>query len=248
MTGEPGRGPWRAGIAISDTTAGMFLGQGILLALLHRERTGQGQWVHTSLLEGMLNKLDFQGARYTVDGQVPGQEGNSHPTLVPMGTFEAKDGQVNICAPGAAMWAKLCQGLGAQALFDNPLYKDPASRLAHRHALEREIAAITRQRSVAELVDSLNPLGVPCGPLYDIGQAFEDAQAKHLRMTRPAHSPRTGRPAAAAFADQPVRAARTRSASSARRRTRASTPMRCCAELGYDAAGVASLRQSGAVA
>lgn len=186
VTGEPGRGPYRTGIAISDTTSGMFLGQGILLALLHRERTGQGQWVHTSLLEAMLNKLDFQAVRYTVDGEVPRQEGNAHPTLVPMGTFDAKDGKVNICAPGPAMWGKLCQALDAQAWLDNPLYKDQASRLTNRRALEQEIEAYTRKHSVAELVERLNPLGVPCGPVYDIGQAFEDAQAQHLRMTRPA--------------------------------------------------------------
>jgi crotonobetainyl-CoA:carnitine CoA-transferase CaiB-like acyl-CoA transferase len=187
VTGEPGRGPYRAGIAISDTTAGMFLGQGILLALLHRERTGQGQWVHTSLLEAMLNKLDFQGARYTVDGEVAAQEGNAHPTLVPMGTFDASDGKVNICAPGAVMWAKLCQALDAPALLDNPMYRDAASRLANRRALEQEINAITRRHTVADLVQRLNPAGVPSGPVYDIGQAFEDPQARHLRMTRPAH-------------------------------------------------------------
>ncbi|MBX3655742.1 MAG: CoA transferase [Ramlibacter sp.] len=192
VTGEPGRGPYRTGIAISDTTSGMFLGQGILLALLHRERTGQGQWVHTSLLEAMLNKLDFQGARYTVDAEVAGQEGNSHPTLVPMGTFEALDGKVNLCAPGQAMWNKLCEALGLQVLRDNPLYKDGAARLAHRRALEQEIQACTRQHTVADLVQRLNPLGVPCGPVYDIGQAFEDAQARHLRMTRPAHHPELG--------------------------------------------------------
>ncbi|MCH2325367.1 MAG: CoA transferase, partial [Pseudomonadales bacterium] len=85
ITGEPERGPMRAGIAVSDTSAGMFLGQGILLALLHREQTGQGQWVHTSLLEAMLCKLDFQAARYTMNGEVAEQEGNNHPTLSPMG-------------------------------------------------------------------------------------------------------------------------------------------------------------------
>jgi crotonobetainyl-CoA:carnitine CoA-transferase CaiB-like acyl-CoA transferase len=192
VTGEPGRGPYRTGIAISDTTAGMFLGQGILLALLHRERTGQGQWVHTSLLEAMLNKLDFQGVRYTVDHVVPPQEGNSHPTLVPMSTFEARDGQVNICAPGEAMWARLCETLQAPELTADPRYGTPASRLAHRHALEAAINACTRRWSVADLVSRLNAVGVPCGPVYDIGQAMDDPQAQHLRMTRPAHHPVLG--------------------------------------------------------
>jgi crotonobetainyl-CoA:carnitine CoA-transferase CaiB-like acyl-CoA transferase len=94
VTGHPGGGPVRAGIAISDTAAGMFLGQGILLALLHREHTGVGQWVHTSMLESMLSKMDFQAARYTMLGETPEQQGNDHPTLVPMGTFEARDGPV----------------------------------------------------------------------------------------------------------------------------------------------------------
>ena len=96
ITGEPGRGPMRAGIAVSDTSAGMFLGQGILLALLHREHTGEGQWVHTSLLESMLCKLDFQAARYTMSGEVPSQAGNNHPTLSPMGVFDSADGRVNL--------------------------------------------------------------------------------------------------------------------------------------------------------
>ncbi|RZJ26761.1 MAG: CoA transferase [Haliea sp.] len=186
VTGEAGRGPVRVGIAISDTTAGMFLGQGILLALLHREHTGEGQWVHTSLLEGMLNKLDFQGARYTVAGDVAVQEGNAHPTQVPMGTFRASDGLVNICASTHKMWDGFCTALGAQELHQHPDYQDPAARLAHRHQLDEAVNQVTLRFTTQELVDRLNPAGVPCGPIYNIGQAFEDPQVRHLRMTRPA--------------------------------------------------------------
>ncbi|RYZ13167.1 MAG: CoA transferase [Comamonadaceae bacterium] len=192
VTGEVGRGPVRAGIAISDTTAGMFLGQGILLALLHREHTGEGQWVHTSLLEGMLNKLDFQGARYTVAGEVPVQEGNAHPTQVPMGTFRASDGLVNICASTHKMWDGFCAALGATQLSADPHYQTPSLRLQHRRVLDQQINALTMQFTTRELVDKLNPAGVPCGPIYDIGQAFEDPQVKHLRMTRPASHPVLG--------------------------------------------------------
>ncbi len=113
ITGEPGGPPMRVGIAISDTTAGMFLGQGILLALLHRERTGEGQWVHTSLLEGMLSKLDFQGARYTMNKEIPGKQGNFHPVQVPMGTYESKDGLVNLAASTGKMWKSFCEALDA---------------------------------------------------------------------------------------------------------------------------------------
>ena len=115
ITGVPGEGPMRAGVAISDTSAGMFLGQGILLALLHREKTGEGQWVHTSLLEAMLSKLDFQGARYTMDGEVPGQEGNNHPTNSPMGLFETADGMVNLAASTNKMFRAIRNWLRTSA-------------------------------------------------------------------------------------------------------------------------------------
>jgi crotonobetainyl-CoA:carnitine CoA-transferase CaiB-like acyl-CoA transferase len=192
VTGEAGKGPMRVGIAISDTTAGMFLGQGILLALLHREHTGQGQWVHTSLIEGMLNKLDFQGARYTVDGEVAQQVGNGHPTLVPMGSYSASDGHVNIAASTARMWENFCKALGADALLANPDYVDVASRTARRYQLDTDISALISKFSINDLVQRLNPVGVPCGPILDIGQAFEDPQVQHLAMTRPASHPVLG--------------------------------------------------------
>ena len=186
ITGEPGKGPMRVGVAISDTSAGMFLGQGILLALLHRERTGEGQWVHTSLLEAMLNKLDFQAARYTMRGDVPGQEGNHHPTQVPMGMFESADGLVNIAASSPRMWSGFCTALGAEELMERPEYQHARDRAAHKEQLRREVNEITKRFTTAELVERLNPAGVPCGPINTIGDAFEDEQVKFLRMTRPA--------------------------------------------------------------
>ena len=186
VTGEPGRGPMRVGIAVSDTAAGMFLGQGILLALLHRERTGEGQWVHTSLLESMLNKLDFQAARYTVNHEVPAQVGNFHPTMVPMGTFEAQDGLVNIASIGPRAWTGLCNALEANHLVADPDYVDASARRRNQARLNAELNAITRRFTTATLVERLNAAGVPCGPIYDIGAAFEDPQTRHLRMTRPA--------------------------------------------------------------
>ena len=186
VTGEPGGGPMRVGIAISDTSAGMFLGQGILLALLHRERTGEGQWVHTSLLEAMMNKLDFQGARYTMSGEVPEPQGNDHPYQVPMGTFESSDGLVNLAAPGARLWQRFCDALDADALRDDPAYATGRDRAANKDRLKADINAVTRGYATAELVERLNAAGVPCGPINDIGQAFEDPQVRHLKMAKPA--------------------------------------------------------------
>ena len=186
ITGEPGQGPMRVGIAISDTSAGMFLGQGILLALLHRERTGEGQWVHTSLLEAMMSKLDFQGARYTMSGEEPTQQGNDHPTQVPMGMFNAKDGHVNIAAFGGQMWQRFCDALNAAALLQHPDYQSIGSRTRHRDQIKADMNAITEMFTVAELVQRLNEAGVPCGPINTIKEAFENPQVRHLGMAVPA--------------------------------------------------------------
>ena len=186
VTGEPGRGPMRVGVAISDTSAGMFLGQGILLALLHRERTGEGQWVHTSLLEAMMCKLDFQGARYTMSGEVAEQQGNDHPTQVPMGTFLASDGHVNIAAFGDVMWQRFCDALEAKDLFEHPDYQSVRERSARRDQIRADMNAVTATFTVAELVARLNAAGVPCGPINTIGDGFEDPQVKHLGVAMPA--------------------------------------------------------------
>ncbi len=243
VTGEPGKGPLRVGIAISDTTAGMFLGQGILLALLHRARTGRGQWVHTSLIEGMLNKLDFQATRYTVDGEVPTQQGNAHPTLVPMGTYRCRDGVVNIAASTDRMWANFCRTVEAGWLLEDPAFQTAAGRAADRHRLDQAINQCTAAFSAAELTSRLNASGVPCGPVFDIGQAFEDAQVRHLRMTRPAEHPALGQlellrsPINLSAAPHPERFARA-----------APDPGEHTDEilrgLGYDEAGVAALREA----
>ena len=186
ITGEPGRGPMRVGIAISDTSAGMFLGQGILLALIHRDKTGEGQWVHTSLLEAMLSKIDFQGARYTMSGEVAEQQGNFHPTQVPMGVFDSANGQVNLAASTGKMWVNFCQALDAQALLERPEYQRGADRIRHRDQLNTDVNHLTRGFTTAELVERLNAVGVPCGPIYTVGEAFNDPQARHLQMTRSA--------------------------------------------------------------
>src|SRR5690606_37872702 len=98
ITGLPGQGPVRVGIPIADLCSGIFLAQGILVALLDRERTGEGRWVATSLLEAMISMLDFQGSRWTMAGEVAPQAGNNHPTGIPTGVFETQNGHINIAA------------------------------------------------------------------------------------------------------------------------------------------------------
>ena len=186
ITGEPGRGPMRVGIAISDTAAGMFLGQGILLALLDRERTGKGQWVHTSLLESMLSKLDFQGARYTMLGDVPAQQGNDHPTAFPMGTFTCADGFVNIAAPTERMWASFLDAVEDDDLRHREEYASARDRIHHKQQLKVDMEFAIASFSTHELVEKLNDAGVPCGPINDIKEGFDNPQAEFLRMQVPA--------------------------------------------------------------
>ena len=186
ITGEPGRGPMRVGIAISDTAAGMFLGQGILLALLDRERTGKGQWVHTSLLESMLSKLDFQGARYTMLGDVPAQQGNDHPTAFPMGTFTCADGFVNIAAPTERMWASFLDAVEDDDLRHREEYASARDRIHHKQQLKVDMESAIASFSTHELLEKLNDAGVPCGPINDIKEGFDNPQAEFLRMQVPA--------------------------------------------------------------
>ncbi len=184
VTGQPGEGPMRVGIAISDTSAGMFLGQGVLMALLHREKTGEGSWVHTSLLESMLSKLDFQGARYTMAGEVPGQEGNNHPTNSPMGVFHTLDGMVNLAASTNKMFGAFTAAVGQPGLAENEKFRNTRGRIANRHELWQLINGITTGMMTAELVELANDAGCPCGPIYDIAEAFEDEHVRSLKMRR----------------------------------------------------------------
>jgi crotonobetainyl-CoA:carnitine CoA-transferase CaiB-like acyl-CoA transferase len=125
-------------------------------------------------------------------GEVPGQEGNHHPTQVPMGMFESADGLVNIAASSPRMWAGFCTALGAEELMERPEYQHARDRAAHKEQLRREVNEITKRFTTAELVERLNPAGVPCGPINTIGEAFEDGQVKYLRMTRAAPHPEMG--------------------------------------------------------
>ena len=182
VTGPPGTGPWRTGIAISDTASGTFLTQGVLAALLHRERTGRGQWVHTSLLEAMVNFMDFQAARFLVDGVVPGQAGNDHPTLFPMGTFATKDGAINIAVLSG--WERFIQAIGAPELADDPRFAEFAERVRNREPLRELVEAKLREKTSREWVEILSEADLPCGPILGLDEVFADPQVEALALTR----------------------------------------------------------------
>ena len=206
ITGLPGQGPVRVGIPIADLTAGLFCAHGIMVALFERERSGVGQWVHTSLLQAQLFMLDFQGARYTVDGEVPQQAGNNHPTSIPTGVFETADGFINIAVAGDTTWQRFARSIGGEAWLDNPDFATGEARSANRDALNEAINTITRKINSADLIQTFIDAGVPCGEINDIGAAFDNPQVKHLKMAQPVTSEAMGEINLVA---QPVRLERT---------------------------------------
>ena len=193
VTGLPGQGPVRAGIPVSDLSAGMQLAIGILVALHDRERTGQGRWVRTSLLEAMVSTMDFQAARWTIDGEVPAQEGNHHPTMMPMGCFETADGHVNVAGPSGRLWTRFCEAIGLPDLPADERFDSAAKRSDHRGELNGIIADRLRTRTTTEWVDALAEAGVPAGPVYSLDQTFADPQVRHLDLTAPVDHHELGR-------------------------------------------------------
>jgi formyl-CoA transferase len=192
ITGLPGQGPVRVGIPIADLCAGILLAQGILVALLEREVTGQGQWVHTSLLEAMLSMLDFQASRWLMSREVPPQAGNNHPTGIPTGVFETRDGHVNIAASGDDLYDRFCRAIERPDLRTDPRFATSRARSANRDVLMETLMPVTRQKSSAEWVRIMNEAGVPCGPIYRVDEAFADPQIQHLQMAQPVRSPALG--------------------------------------------------------
>ena len=191
VTGAPGEGPMRSGAAISDMTAGLLAANGIALAMLEREHTGKGQWIHTSLLEAQIFLLDFQAARWTVEQEVPPQAGNDHPTNVPMGVFSTSDGYINL-APMGYMWAKLCGLLGLDDLIDHVEFATAEARFKNRATVNAAIEAVTPRRSCAEWIELMNQAGIPCGPIYTLDQTFNDPQVRHLGVAQTVTSPVRG--------------------------------------------------------
>ena len=244
ITGLPGQGPVRVGIPVADLAAGLYLAQGILVALLERERSGRGQWVHTSLLQAMVTMLDFQAARWLIDGEIPPQAGNDHPTGIPTGVFTTADGHINVAASGQTMYKRLCTAIGAPELVDDPRFRTLADRSKNRAAMNAALNRAFVGKTSAEWIEVLNWAGVPSGPILNVREVFEDPQVRHLGLAQPVRHATRGE-----IQVQGLPAALSRTPGAIR------TPApghgehtdAILGELGYTAEEIAELRRVGAV-
>ncbi len=206
ITGLEGQGPVRAGIAIADSSAGLYCANGVLTALLEREESGEGQWVHVSLLQAMIAMLDFQAARWLVAKEVPPQAGNDHPTSIPTGVFQTVDGYINVAAGSDGMWVRLCKAIGAEALSSRPEYATGPLRSKNRKQCHAELAEFIRRKTSCEWLEIFEKNSVASGPIYKMNEVFADPQVQHLGMAVPVHHPVLGD---VALVNQPFTLTRT---------------------------------------
>jgi len=245
ITGEPGRGPMRVGIAVADLASGLFAAHGILVALLEREVSGKGQEVATSLLQAQIFMLDFQAARWLNEREVPGQAGNNHPTSIPTGVFTTKDGYLNLAATGGAMWERLCEVLGSAALRKNPDYASGKLRSHNRDKLNADLNKLFKKATTEEWVERLNAAGVPCGHIYSVDKMFADPQVKHLSVVEDIESG-DARGTLHLLA-QPVRLSRTPSKVVAPPPERGQHNDEVLREFGFSKKEIADLKKAGVI-
>jgi formyl-CoA transferase len=238
ITGQPGQGPMRAGIPVADLTAGLFCALGIMTALLERDVSGEGQWVQTSLLQAQIFMLDFQAARWLMDGDVPQQAGNNHPTSIPTGVFKTSDSFINIATTGGRIWERFAQAIEAPDLLKHPDYATIALRSKNRDALNAAIGTYMAKRTTGEWVKVLNDAGVPCGPINSIDQVFADEQVKHLGIAQ--QLPDAGKH----LVGQPFTLSRTPSHIAARPPLVGEQTRDVLTEFGFSEQEIASLQQS----
>ena len=238
------QGPMRAGAAVADVTAGLQAALGIMTAIVERETTGEGQWVQSNLLQAGLTLLDFQAARYTMDGQVPPQVGNDHPTSMPTSAYRTADGFINVAAAGSAIWKRLCDAIGRPDLMSDPRFASAQGRATHRTALAEEINAVLASRPSLEWVESLNAAGVPCGPIHAMDEVFADAQVRHLNAAVAVEHPTLG---TLNILNQAIKLSRTPGAVVTATPERGEHSDEILGEIGLSAAQVAELRASGAI-
>lgn len=192
VTGEIGGPPTRVGIAIADIMAGMFAAYAVVNALYHRQQTGEGQQIDTSLLDGQLAMMTYQAARYLATGEVPGSSGNHHPTIVPYGVYRTADGYMNLAVGTEDLWRRFCSALQQDALCNDPRFATNRQRQAHRDALNALLEPLLAHYTMAELDALMQEYGIPCGAVLDLHGVFSNPQVAAIDAVRSMIHPTAG--------------------------------------------------------
>ncbi|CAO3450923.1 Uncharacterized protein PA0446 [Azospirillum argentinense] len=191
ITGQPdaeaGGGPVKVGVAVTDVFTGLYATIGVLGALAHRDRTGEGQWVNLALLDVQVAVLANQAMNYLVGGKAPQRLGNAHPNIVPYQAFATLDGHIILAVGNDGQFAKFCQVAGRPELAQDPRYATNPARVANRKELVPILERLLEQRTSRDWLSALEAVGVPCGPINDVSQVFADphVQARHIHQDLP---------------------------------------------------------------
>ncbi len=242
VTGEPGQGPMRAGTAVADSTAGLYAATGILVALAEREQSGRGQWVQTSLLQAQIALLDFQAARYLIDGEEPVQAGNEHPYSTPMGVVKTQDSYINIGVGGDGQWVNLCKALGHPEWSEISEYATMQKRLENRTTIWALINPVFLTEPSSHWLTVLEQHGVPAGPIYKVGEMFDDPQVEHLNMTPEVTHHQRGN---LKMVGQPVELSRTPATMISAAPDAGEHNTEILTEIGFDATEIDRLKKAG---
>jgi formyl-CoA transferase/CoA:oxalate CoA-transferase len=192
LTGPPEGGPFRVGVAVADMVAGLYALTGTLLALRARTRTGRGQHVDVSLLDGQVSLLSYNAAIWFATGRDPDRMGNAHPSIVPYETFAARDGHLNIAAGNDALFRALCGAVGRPALAEDERFARNAARVHNRDALLAILRPLIAAHSVDHWLGEMDAAGIPCGRIATVGQALAHPQIQARDMVRTVQHPTAG--------------------------------------------------------
>jgi crotonobetainyl-CoA:carnitine CoA-transferase CaiB-like acyl-CoA transferase len=182
VTGHPGDPPTKVGVPISDLNAGMYAVYGILSAYIHRLKTGEGQYVDTSLLEGAVAYTFWESSIYFATGEIPPPMGSAHRLNAPYQVFDTMDGALSVGAANQSTWERLCKVLERKDLAQDPRFSTNADRIRHCRPLAATLQPLFRQRTTAAWLALLKEAGVPAGPIYNMAQVYEDPHVRAREM------------------------------------------------------------------
>jgi len=246
LTGEPEGRPMKVGIGIADVVCGLYAAVAVLAAILHRNKTGQGQYIDLALLDTQVSWLVYEGLNYLTSGKVPKRQGNEHPNIVPYNTLPTADGYFILGVGNDAQFRRFCEFAGTPELADDARFRTNKDRVTNREAIYALLPEITRKKTSAEWLDGLAKLGVPAGAVNNLAEVFADPQviARGMQVQVPYPDSPAG---AVDLIGNPIKYSQTKVTYRHPPPTMGQHTEEVLAELGLDAQELADLRAAGII-